>query len=195
MVPSITKITALKHPVHLLSSQRAWSTVTLFVQKLLPRRAGSLEPAHLAVVLAPLHWHHWDQVPMRNLQCDRWWIASVHVSKSLLVKSVLQDIVSNYFYWEQIICEPSGFGTFPDSETLMFQISVSGETMHISLLAFSAPPLPLNVFYPPVTLGFYLCLCVSHFSFYWIPTNHFLSLLLLLTSSLLQSSLEGINQP
>lgn len=30
--------------------------------------------------------------------------------------ATLQDIVSSYFYWEQIICGPAGFGVCPNSD-------------------------------------------------------------------------------
>lgn len=68
---------------------------------------------------------------------------------------------------------------------LMFQISVSGETMHISLPALSAPPLPLYTFPIPQSASisvFSLSQCVSLLFLPTPPPAHFPLCLLLYPS-------------
>lgn len=72
------------------------------------------------------------------------------------------------------------------SELLMFQISVSGETMHISLSAFSALSLPFTLFFfyspsQPQIFVFVSAFLASLSS--ESHPNHFLFLFILLTSS------------
>lgn len=104
-------------------------------------------------------------------------------------------IVSNYFYWEQIICGLSGFGRFPDSDLPLKRGSRFRSASAVSGFTSVSAAFPLSLLSPSQSLSLPSSLRVS-----LLPPPHprILSstlLSILLSSSLLQSRIEGINQP
>lgn len=145
--------------------------------------------------LDSLPWHHWDQVPVRNLQCDGWWITRFYeplceVKVTGYCKQLLLLGTNNM--WAVRVWNLSQLRS-PFKDCSCFRLALAARRCTSVSLHFQPRRCLYTFPHSPVSLYLCLSLFVSHFSLFQ-PT-HALSLSILLTSSLLQSSVEGINQP